>query len=159
MSRASRRRLYKVSGKEVANIRNNKRYEREVLRFVENELYAYPWMEQELQELRADIIEAGYGTTTVPVNNKRITPGDPTLEKTIKLITSKRLKRLTESYEAISRVLARLDDDQRKFVQLKYWDRKLTDYGICQRLYISRRTLYNWRHRILRSIAEEMGLL
>ncbi|WP_461369747.1 hypothetical protein [Candidatus Darwinibacter acetoxidans] len=44
-------------------------------------------------------------------------------------------------------------------MQLKYWDRKLTDYGICQRLYISRRTLYNWRHRILRSIAEEMGLL
>ncbi len=148
----------RLSGKEVANIRK-KRYEREVLRFVENELYAYPWMEQELQELRADIIEAGYGTTTVPVHNKRITPGDPTLEKTIKLITSKRLKRLTESYEAISRVLATLDDDQRKFVQLKYWDRKLTDYGICQRLYISRRTLYNWRHRILRSIAVEMGLL
>lgn len=112
-----------------------------------------------MQELSADIIEAGYGTTFVPVNNKRITPGDPTLEKTIELITSKRYKRLTESYEAISRVLARLDDDQRKFVQLKYWDRKLTDYGICQRLYISRRTLYNWRHRILRSIAAEMGLL
>ena len=152
----------RFSGKEVANIRNirnNKRYEREVLRFVENELYAYPWMEQQLQELSANIIEAGYGTTIVPVHNKRITPGDPTLEKTIKLITSKRLKRLTESYEAISRVLATLDDDQRKFVQLKYWDRKLTDYGICQRLYISRRTLYNWRHRILRSIAEEMGLL
>ena len=151
----------RFSVKEVANIRNirNKRYERQVLRFVENELYAYPWMEQELQELRADIIEAGYRTTTVPVNNKTITPGDPTLEKTIKLITSKRLKRLTESYEAISRVLGRLDEEQRKFVQLKYWDRKLTDYGICQRLYISRRTLYNWRYRILRSIAEEMGLL
>jgi len=149
----------RLSGKEVANIRDNKRYEREVLRFVENELYAYPWMEQQLQELSADIIEAGYGTTIVQVNKKTSTPGDPTLEKTIELITSKRYKRLTESYEAISRVLATLDDDQRKFVQLKYWDRKLTDYGICQRLYISRRTLYNWRHRILRSIAEEMGLL
>ena len=149
----------RLSGKEVANIRNNKRYEREVLRFVENELYHYPWIEQQLQELSADIIEAGYGTTIVHVKKKTSTPGNPTLEKTIKLITSKRLKRLTESYEAISRVLARLDDDQRKFVQLKYWDRKLTDYGICQRLYISRRTLYNWRHRILRSIAEEMGLL
>ena len=155
----------RFSGKEVANIRNqranirNKRYEREVLRFVENELYAYPWIEQQLQELSADIIEAGYGTTFVPVNKKTSTPGNPTLEKTIKLITSARLRRMTESYEAISRVLATLDDDQRIFVQLMNWDRKLTDYGICQRLYISRRTLYNWRHRILRSIAEEMGLL
>lgn len=133
----------------------HKKYEKQVLRFVEAELYAYPWMKAEIEALRADIIEATPERSVAVGQNL----GDPTLAKTIRLITSKRLKRLTESYEAITRVLSTLSPEQKKFVEMKYWRREYTDYGIWQRLHISRRTFYNWREKILRAIAEEMGLL
>lgn len=126
-----------------------------IFRYVEAELYAYPWMQKEIELLRADIIEA----TPERAAAVRQSQGDPTLAKTIRLLTSKRLKRLTESYEAITRVLASLSPEQQKLVEMKYFKREYTDCGIWQRLHISRRTFYNWREKILRAIAEEMGLL
>lgn len=85
--------------------------------------------------------------------------GDPTLSKTVRLLTSKRLIRLTENYEAITRVYEGLDSSKKRLVEMRYWQREYTDYGIYQRLHISRRTYYRWREQILWAIAVELGLL
>lgn len=138
----------------VETIRN-KRYERQILRYVETELYSYPWIKAEIGVLKLNIIDA--------VPEKAVARsegvGDPTLAKTIKLLTSKRLKRLSETYEAVGRVLSVLSPEQLRFVEMKYWQREYTDYGIWQRLNISKRTLYRWRDQILTAIAAEMGLM
>jgi len=136
-------------------MRDNRRYEREVLRYVETELYAYPWIEKEIEVLRSEILDSSPERAEVPSKSL----GDPTFSKTVKLLSSKRLKKLTENYEAITRVLNVLPPEQLEFVRLKYWQREYTDYGIWQRLHISRRTYYRWREQILWAIAVELGLL
>lgn len=133
-------------------------YAKEVLRYVENELYAYPWRKQDIERLRADIMgESPARTERMAVGSENI--GDPTLSKTVRLLTSKRLIRMTENYEAITRVYERLDKDKKRLVEMRYWQREYTDYGIYQRLHISRRTYYRWREQILWAIAVELGLL
>ncbi len=133
-------------------------YAKEVLRYVENELYTYPWRKQDIERLRADIMgESPERTERMAVGSENI--GDPTLSKTVRLLTSRRLIRMTENYEAITRVYERLDKDKKRLVEMRYWQREYTDYGIYQRLHISRRTYYRWREQILWAIAVELGLL
>jgi len=123
---------------------------------VEAELYAYPWRKQEIERLRADIINATPERLAV-VGAEDV--GDPTLSRTMRLLTSKRLERLVEHYEAITRVYERLEPEKKRLLEMRYWQRELTDLGIYRRLHVSRSTYFEWRNRILRAIAVEMGLL
>jgi RinA family phage transcriptional activator len=131
-------------------------YEKRVLNYVEAEIYAYPWMEQEIKQLRADIVEAGPDPTAVPLDNRS---SNTTESKAMRLITSVRLKKLSDSYEAISGVLANLDQPHHRLVELKYWDRQYSDYGIAHQLHVSVRTFYNWKDAILREVAARMGIM
>lgn len=132
------------------------RYERDVFRYVEAELYAYPWRKQEIERLRADIIDAT-PERLAAVGAEGV--GDPTLSRVMRLLTSKRLERLVEHYEAITRVYERLEPEKKRLVEMRYWQRELTDLGIYRRLHVSRRTYFYWRGQILLAIAREMGLL
>lgn len=140
---------------EKAAIRETRRYERQVLRYVEAELYAYPWRKQEIERLRNDILAA----TPERAAARSEEVGNPTLLRAMRLLTSKRLERLTSNFEAITRVYESLDDVKQRLVDMRYWQREYTDYGIQQRLHISRSTYFQWRNKVLRAIATEMGLL
>lgn len=142
-----------VQDQEVA-ARDVRFYERQVYRYVEAELYAYPWRQQYIERLRADIISA---TPDRSVGSDTL--GNATLSKTMQLLTSRHLQRVVENYEAIVRVYARLDGLKKRLVEMRYWQREYTDYGIYQKLHVSRRTYFRWREEILREMATEMGLL
>jgi len=122
---------------------------------VEAELYAYPWRKQEIERLRNDILNA----TPERAAARSEEVGNPTLLRAMRLLTSKRLERLTNNFEAITKVHQSLDDLRKRLIEMKYWQREYTDYGIYQRLHVSRRTYFYWRDQILRAIAAEMGLL
>lgn len=137
-----------------------------VFRYVEAELYDYPYTKRDIESIREDIIESGRTLEgfltealrlgTIPCGG---TPSDPTAHKAIRLLTNRRLKRMEETVAAIERVLARLPAEKKRLVELKYWDGRYTDKGIIQQLNISERTYYRWRREIVLAVAIEMGLV
>lgn len=133
---------------------------REVFRYVEAELFDYPWTLKEIARLRADIALEGVALEEALLG-ARVSGGrlpDPTREKAIRLITNRRLKRMEETVEAIERVLSRLPAEMRELVRLRYWER----WGrvrVCEELHISERTYYRWRAAVVRAVAVEMGLV
>jgi RinA family phage transcriptional activator len=133
---------------------------RATFRYVEAELYDYPYTRQNIDSLREDIIDAGVrleaATLQARVQSNRVY--DPTESKGVRLVTNKRLTRMQETVEAIDRVWARLDEDKRRLVELKYWDGRYTDKGIAEQLHASMRTYYRWRQGIVYAVAVEMGL-
>ncbi len=133
----------------------SKDYERQVYRYVEAELYAHPLRKRDIERLRADIIEATPERSVTSSEN----PGDPTLLRAMRLLTSKRLERMMGNYEAIAKIYESLDDMKKRLVDMRYWQRKYTDCGIYENLHISRRTYFRWREEILAAMAIEMGLL
>lgn len=133
----------------------SRQYERQVLRYVEAELYAYPWRKQDIERVRADIL-ASTPERAVTFSEQ---VSNPTLLKAMQLLTSRRLERLVQNYDAITKVYESLDKTRKHLIEMRYWQREYTDYGIYKKLFISRRTYFYWREQALRLMAVEMGLL
>lgn len=133
---------------------------RAVFRYVEAELYDYPWTKQEIARLRTDIALEGPALEAALLGH-RVTGGqlpDPTVAKTIRLLTNRRLQRMEETVAAIERVLDRLPPEMQRLVQLKYWER-WGPWRITEELHISERTYYRWRAAVVRAVAVELGLV
>jgi hypothetical protein len=94
-------------------LRESRQYERQVLRYVEVELYAYPYRKQDIERIRNDILAASPDkavTFSEEVSN-------PTLLKAMRLLTSRRLECLTQNYEAITRVYESLDKTKKHLIE------------------------------------------
>ncbi|NPV72130.1 MAG: transcriptional regulator [Firmicutes bacterium] len=132
---------------------------RAVFRYVEAELYDYPWTKQEIARLRVDIALEGSGVEAALLA-QHVSGGqqaDPTLAKTIRLLTNRRLKRMEETVAAIERVYDRLPPEKQRLVDLKYWQR-YSNLAVATRLHISRATFYRWRAEVVTAVAVELGL-
>lgn len=132
---------------------------RDIRAYVETELKDYRDTIKAIEEDRNLIILS----SPVHDNNggKGYDVANPTLHKTIQLMTNKRLRRMEQTVEAIERVLESLPEEKYRLIELKYWTKpqRLTDIGIAMELGCSRRTLYNWIDEIITTIAKEIGLI
>lgn len=112
---------------------------------------------KELEELRDDIA----GESPLPPDGlpRGTETSDPTWNKTMKLITCKRLNQMHRTVYAIGRVVWALPPDKQRLVQLTYWTKpqRLTAYGIAMELHCGRKTYYRWRDEICEAIAIELG--
>ena len=136
-----------------------KRLREAVARYVEAELYDYPYLRKAIEELRADISEAG---ATGEVLGVRITSSghaDPASRKGIELATNRRLARMHQTVQAIEAVLERLRPEVRRLIEMKYFEREYTDKAIARRIPISPATFYRWQNEVVRDIAVELGLV
>ena len=137
-----------------------KRLRKAVERYVEAELYDYPYLTKAIEELRADIAEAG----TVTIQTVLGTPiqqgrrADPTQAKGIELATNRRLARMHQTVQAIEAVLGRLRPEVRRLIEMKYFEREYTDQAIARRIPTSTATFYRWQIQVVRDIAIELGL-
>lgn len=132
---------------------------RAVFRYVEAELYDYPFTVKEIARLRADIALEGQGLEAALLQ-EHVTGGrqpDPTREKAIRLLTNRRLRRMEETVAAIQRVYDRLPPEKQRLVDLKYWQR-YGNLAVATRLHISRATFYRWRAEVVTAVAVELGL-
>lgn len=114
---------------------------------------------QELSELRDDMLnESPAPADGMPRGTET---SDPTWNKTMKLITCKRLNQMHRTVYAIGNVIWSLPPDKLKLVKLKYWTnpQTLTDTGIFLKLNCGRNTFYLWRNEICTAIARELGLM
>lgn len=132
---------------------------RAVFRYVEAELYDYPFTKRELESLRLDIIEEGPDPGRIVVGDQKRRVTDPTYSKTARLLTNRRLKRMEETVRAIERVLERLPADKRRLVELKYFRCRLSNPGVAHALNVSLRTFYRWREEVVAAVAVELGLV
>jgi len=127
-----------------------------VFKYIEAELYDYPQTKQAIEELKEDIIEEAPVLDDVGGNTHRVS--NPTLSKTMRLVTNRRLARMEQTVAAIDRVLNSLDPDRRRLVELKYFEKRLANAGVAMELNISDATFYRWRNEIILLVAVELGL-
>lgn len=134
---------------------------RAIFEYIEAELFDYRQTRQAIEELRLDIIEEGHRLDllffdSAPLTNK-IT--NPTLNKTIQLLTNKRINKMVETVMAIERVYHRAPAEKQRLIQLKYWDGRYSNHGVAEKLNVSLATYYRWRRDIVLAVAIEMGLI
>lgn len=132
-----------------------------VFKFVEFKLYHYMENQRAVMRYnstRQDILERGrqvepgatYGGQT----------GNPVEKKTIQLVLLEdKVFRELSWIEAIEDVLSALPEEDRKLVQLKYFDGFLTNAGVARELRMSIATYYRRRDYLVRRFAVRFGLL
>lgn len=136
--------------------KTDKNLQRAYFKCIEAELFRYQATKQELHDLRMAIIESG-GQPELPVYTG---PGDTTGKKAVKLVTSVGIYEMERRVKAIEKALKeaeRLEPGRMELVRLKYFDKKLTNYGIIKELNISEATFYRWRRELIYSIADKLG--
>jgi len=129
--------------------------QKEYFKLVEKEIYNYHYTKREIKEQRMAIIEGG----GKPETSVQSAPGDPTGSKATRLVTSSTLMHMEKVVGAIEDALKELEFEpvRKEMIRLKYWDRRLKDYGIMQELNIPKNTFYSWRRKFVYSIASKLG--
>ena len=125
---------------------------------IEQELYFYHDTKKEIANIRDEILHGSKGTDN-PEGGKSNLPGAPTESKAIRLMSNKALLNMQEVIEAIDEVYKTSYRGEQKFIEAFYWTKPqtLTIEGIAQHLFISKRTLYRLRHRVVHRLAMELG--
>ena len=132
---------------------------REIKAYIEAELRDFNDTLRQIGEERNEILLA----TSIHDNNggHSYDISDPTHDRSIKLMTNKRINRMEQIVKAIENVVGELPEDKFRMIELKYWTRPqtLTDIGICQKIPISKTAFYKWKNEVLIAIGVEMGLI
>lgn len=125
---------------------------------IEQELFFYHDTKKQIATIRDQIIH-GRGVVDNPEGGKSNLPGDPTASKAMRLEGNKLLNNMQEIVDAIETLYQSSSGQQKRFIEAFYWKKPqtLTLEGIAQNLFMSRRTIYRVRHRIVYKIATELG--
>lgn len=134
-----------------------------VRRFVEYKLYHYRELKaviNEWQARREDLLHRGQQIDPSCPPPTQLSQRSPTENAVMQMLLLE-TKAQRESFwvRAIEDVLKILPEQERRLVELKYFDRLLTNTGVARELGISERLFYEWKDRILRRFAERFGLI
>ena len=131
---------------------------RATYRFVEQELRNYPYLKQEMNEIRLDVIEAGPAKDELGVGIQTNRVSDPTASKGVQLAEHYRLRRIIETVQAIDRALEQMGPECRRLVQLTYLQSDLTPQGIALKMNMSYDTYRKWKSRTVHFVAYHLGV-
>ena len=131
---------------------------REDRQFVEGKLYKYKIYEQILNEYEA---EYNAITEKLPGGIAKMPEGSETSDNTFKnvsyiMLLDNKAKTARFYKRAIDDIYNLLNSEEKQIIRLKYWDRRLTDYGIYRELGMSERNFYYKLENILDKFAERM---
>ncbi|NNU85332.1 DUF722 domain-containing protein [Geobacillus sp. BMUD] len=133
---------------------------KDIVRYVEHNLYYYHEYLKEIQRLQKDILYGVKMTQDENIGGGRSNlPSSPTEKRAIELTTHRRLETLERVTQAIKTVYEALPEEKRKLIHLKYWEKptKYTWNGIAEMLHVDRVTCFRWRNEIVAAIAELLG--
>lgn len=120
---------------------------------IESELYHYHHTKKMYKQLEDDIIN---GSGIAPeIRGTQISK--PTENKAMKLITNLQIIEMRKRLDAIEYVMQLLPEHLLTLLQEKYFNKRLTNYGIMQQLNIEQATFYRYRREIIAMIAERLG--
>ena len=132
--------------------------DKSVYRYIEYELFNYKKSKEELKDEEIDEI---YGITEFDVNagiRGKNQKNSKTENSAIKILSSKRIIKLTRVIDDIDCALMKLDKVYNNFFELYYKN----GYGMvktCQEVCLSERSFYNYKNKIVWTVAKEMGLM
>lgn len=132
----------------------------DTFRYLEAELRDYPETKAKLQEVVAEIIGGGMGIAyDVQAHRRDASPqwSDPTPARASSLAQHMLVGRMRAAISAVERLWERLPAEERKLMELYYWQRRLRG-ETAHTLGISEATLGRRRHAIVEALAEQMGL-
>lgn len=124
--------------------------------YVEYELFHYCRMKDELETIRADIINSSAAPISDRVRSSNI--GKPTEAKAVKLADDRYIKYLQRTIAAIERTLKIKGEDYQDFFNHRYinhkpWQTSEHDLHLGQSAY------YNRRRKFIKLVAAQMGLV
>lgn len=126
-------------------------------KMIEAELYCYQESKKELELMEEEILES---TAYQEVAVQSGTTGDTTANKALKLVSSREILEVKRRLGAIEKAINILkcgDEKKLKLLEMKYFERRYTDQGIANELFIDRATFYRWRNEIISLIATYLG--
>jgi len=139
----------------------SRQYRNAVLNLLEQEVRQYPETVREVDEMRKDIILQASGPPLdgMPRNGKKVS--DTTLQKVVQLYNSAEIREMSRRVRAIEQArdefCAKDPLIRRRFIELKFWDRRLTNEGIAQELALSESTVRQWRRKFLTQVGVNLG--
>ena len=144
--------------------REQQHIEQHVFRYVEKELYKYPVnkkLVEAWEEERKGIIDERYITVEQagdrrPQNKVNM----PTEAKALRLeMMAAKVDRAKHYCSAIEDVVSLLRPEDKRLVELKYFQPYLTNSGVAKELCISDREFYHRRNKVVDMFGTRMGLL
>ena len=139
------------------------RIDQHVYKFVEAELRNYKINKILVAEYDKELEYAGARSTlsiasSCGVTQKQIS--DPTHLEVVRIVANEnRIKRARNYVKCIDDVLDELSSQDKKLVELRYFQDWLTDWAIYRELHIGKSKYYEDKHRIIRKIAFRMRLI
>ena len=130
------------------------RINKNVFKFIENELYNYDDIKKELTLYKEEILE-GENKPDVAVQGGI---GDKTANKAVKMVSSKFVLQSEKAIHAIEKSLVMLDGKYRLLFKLKYqdclpWQEVILEMGVSDRSY------FRLRRELVTVVGQELGII
>lgn len=123
--------------------------------YIEWQLEHYHEDKRQLEEYKRDLMPRVTPNYSPQTGGTGIS--NPTESAVIRMLTSQHIGSLERSTAAITRVLAGLDETDKRMIDLVYWKRSHTIEGAGMKVGLSRRGAYHRINNILSLISLEMG--
>lgn len=139
---------------------SNREYRSRVLSLLETEVKLYHETVRRLKEGKEDII---YERKSEPdsINIKSPGVGDPTSKKAMAIYNSHEIANMGKTVRAIERAKDEFCQKEpglrMRYIDLRFWDGKLTNAGIAAELKMGESTVRTWRGKFLELVAMYLG--
>lgn len=131
--------------------------DKRIYKYIEYELFHYAQYRDEIKDIREEILEGSCSVSDgLPKGNKT---GNPTEDKTVKLLTSPALVQMEKIIKAVERSLSNLTDRHRKIFDMLYVKGRTDRYMMCDELHISYETFNINRREIVFKVGCELGII
>jgi RinA family phage transcriptional activator len=134
-----------------------KKYKMALYKYLEFELRYYQENMKELEQLRADIIEATPNAPEAKIS-KTNKVHRPVEQKVLGLLDLRRAIQLEKLNFAVHKAYERAPEDMQKFIKLYFWE-DLPWQQVIIEVSISEKCFWQWRDKILTAIALDLGLI
>jgi RinA family phage transcriptional activator len=142
---------------------NEERLPKHIYKFVEAELENYRTYQKLIQEYDRELLYSGAKSGLSKDPSGRFSQGqtsDSTHNEASRVIANEaRIVRMVDMVRCIEDVLINLPNQDQNLIELKYFQGRLTDWGVSKALHISLRSYYRQKNKIIKSFALRMRLL
>ena len=129
----------------------------EIKATVEWQLRYYREDKRQLNEIKRDLIPSGVQGYSLTAGVDGGDASRTTEDIAMKMISAPYIRRLEITIDAIDRALERMDDIDKKLIELVYWRKEYTPEGAGMVVGIAKTAVYQRINKILGLIAFELG--
>lgn len=131
-----------------------KKLSKQTFKYIEQAIYDHQKTKKAFDDLTNDIIHSSPEQHEI----RSTDTSDPTYAAASLLATCKIRERMKDKIYAIDMIFINTDPKRRIVLEQKYWEKPYLEWStVAENNYIDKRTLYNWRVRLVQDIAIILG--